>query len=101
MFDCLRPLFAKETQWVCGGVEELSTRFPQRSVTGSKVCKESHIRTIVNRFAAPYISNVHDLASGGSVSVLRMRGVLASASANSLLEIPLWRGTHRRVVRML
>ncbi len=75
MFDYLRLLFAKETQWVCRGVEELGSRFPQRSVTGSEACKESHIRTIVNRFETRYISNVHDLAGGGSVSVPQIRGL--------------------------
>ncbi len=75
VLDYLRLLFTKETQWVCGGVDELGTRFSQRSVTGSKACKESHIRTFANCFVTPFTNAVRDLAGGGSLSVLRMRGL--------------------------
>ncbi len=75
VFYCLRLLFAKGTKWVCRGVREIDARFQQRSVIGSKAWKEGHIRTIVNRFAAPYISNVHDLVGGGPVSVPQIRGL--------------------------
>ncbi len=63
-----------------------------------------------------YTSTVREFASGGSISVLRMRdvadafemglggllvvvaAVLASASANLLPRVPLCLSTHRRVV---
>ncbi len=44
VFDCLWLLFAKGTQWVCGGVQE-------RTGTGSKARKEGCIHTIANGFA--------------------------------------------------
>ncbi len=73
MFDCLRLLFAKGTQWVCGGVEVIGVGFQQMSMTGSKARKEDRIRTIANSlaiFKLLYTSAVHELARGGSVSAL-------------------------------
>ncbi len=43
-FDYLWLLFAKGTQWVCGGVQE-------RTETSSKARKEDFIHTIANGFA--------------------------------------------------
>ncbi len=51
VFDRLRLLFVKGTQWVYGGVEEIGVRFQQRRVTGSKARKDDRIPTIANGFA--------------------------------------------------
>ncbi len=51
MFNCLRLLSVKGTQWVYGGVEEIGVGFQQRSVTDSKERKEDRIRTIASNFA--------------------------------------------------
>ncbi len=47
-FDCLRLLFAKWTQGVCGGVEEIGIGFQQRNVAGSQARKEDRVRTVVS-----------------------------------------------------
>ncbi len=47
VFDCLGLLFAKGTQWVCGGVEEIGVR----SVAGSMGRYEYRVRTVANGHA--------------------------------------------------
>ncbi len=47
MFDRLRLLFAKWTQGVCGGVEEIGVGFQQWSVAGSQARKEDRVRSAV------------------------------------------------------
>ncbi len=61
---------------------------------------------------SPYTSTVSALGGAGSMSVVRMRdladaqemglggslGAVASVSASSLLRIPLWPGTRRKVI---
>ncbi len=69
MFDRLWLLFAKGTQGVCGGVEEVGAGFQQWGVTGSQAHKEDRVRSE----NPPYISAVLKFVGGGSVSVLRMR----------------------------
>ncbi len=49
MFDRVRLLFAKGTQGVCGGVEEIGVGFQQWSVTGSQARKEDHVHSVVSR----------------------------------------------------
>ncbi len=48
VFDCLRLLFAKGTQWVCGRVKEIYVGFQQRSVAGSKARKEDRVLMVAN-----------------------------------------------------
>ncbi len=50
MFELLGLAFAKGTWWICEGVEEIVVSVQQTSVTGTKACKEEHIRTIANGF---------------------------------------------------
>ncbi len=50
VFDFLRLLFTKGTQWVCGGVDEISVGFHQRSLAGSKARKEDCVRTVANGY---------------------------------------------------
>ncbi len=66
------------TLGVCGGVEEISIGFQQWIVAGGKVCKEDRVQE-----NPPCTSAVRELAGGGSISVLRMRG-LADASEMGL-----------------
>ncbi len=49
MFDCLRLLFAKGTQGVCGGVEEICVGFQQWGVASSQARKEA--RSVVSGHA--------------------------------------------------
>ncbi len=51
VIDCLGLLFAKGTQWVCGGVEKMGVGFQQWSMTGLKVHKDDRIHTIAIGFA--------------------------------------------------
>ncbi len=51
MFDRLRLLFAKGTQGVCGGVEEIGVGFQQWSVAGSQACKEDRVRSVASGHA--------------------------------------------------
>ncbi len=48
MFDCLRLLFAKGTQGVCEGVEEIGVGFQQWSVAGSQARKEDRVRSVAS-----------------------------------------------------
>ncbi len=50
VFDCLRLLFTKKTQRVCGGAENINLDFLQRSVTSLKARKEDSIHTIADGF---------------------------------------------------
>ncbi len=51
MFDCLRILFAKGTQVVCGGVEEICVGFQQWSVAGSEAREEDRVRSVSSSYA--------------------------------------------------
>ncbi len=51
MLNCLRLLFPKGTQWVCGEVNEIGVGFQQWSVAGSKMRNEDRVRTDANDFA--------------------------------------------------
>ncbi len=51
MFDRLRPLFAKGTQGVCGGVEEIGVGFQQWGVAGSQARKEDRVRSVASGHA--------------------------------------------------
>ncbi len=78
MFDRLRLLFAKGTQGVCGGVEEIGVGFQQWCVAGSQACQEDRVRLLVavqslDQENLPYTSAVLGFVGGGSVNVLRMR----------------------------
>ncbi len=46
MFDGLRLLFAKGTQEIFGGVEEIGVGFQQRSVAGSQAREEDRVRSV-------------------------------------------------------
>ncbi len=70
MFDCLRLLFTKGTQRVCGGVEEIGVGFQQQNVASSNARKEDRVRTVAN--GPPNTSAVREFAGGGSTSVPRM-----------------------------
>ncbi len=48
MFDRLRLLFAKVTQGVCGGVEEIGEGFQQWCVAGSQARKEDRVRSVAS-----------------------------------------------------
>ncbi len=48
VFDRLRLLFAKGTQGVCGGVEEIGEGFQQWSVAGSHARKEDRVRSVAS-----------------------------------------------------
>ncbi len=79
MFDRLRLLFAKGTQGVCGGVEEIGVGFQQWSVGGSQARKETASARLLVAMQSldqdnpPYTSAVLEFVGGGSISVLRMR----------------------------
>ncbi len=48
MFDRLRLLFAKGTQGVCGGVEEIGVGFRQWCVAGSQARQEDGVRSVAS-----------------------------------------------------
>ncbi len=78
MFDRLRLLFAKGTQGICGGVEEIGVGFQQWCVAGSQARQEDRVRSVVavqslDQENPPYTSAVLGFVGGGSVNVLRMR----------------------------
>ncbi len=72
MFDRLWLLFAKGTQGVCGGVEEIGVGFQQRCVAGSQARQEDRVLRL-DQENPPYTSTVLEFVGGGSVNVLRMR----------------------------
>ncbi len=47
MFDRLRLLFAKGTQGVCGGVEEIGVGFQQWCVAGSQARREDRVARLL------------------------------------------------------
>ncbi len=51
MFDCLRLLFAKGTQGVCGGVEEIGVGFQQWSMASSQARKEDRVHSVASGHA--------------------------------------------------
>ncbi len=51
VFFCLKLLFTKRTQRVCGGFNEIGVSFQQRSVTASKARKEDRVRSVANDHA--------------------------------------------------
>ncbi len=71
----LRPLVAKGTLGVCGGVKEIGVGFQQLSLAGSQAHKGDRVRSVASGHAilGPYTSAVLEFVGGGSVSVLRMR----------------------------
>ncbi len=77
MFDRLGLLFAKRTQGVCGGVEEIGVGFQQWSVVGSQARKEDRVRSAASGQAilgpGEPASTVLEFVGGGYISVLRMR----------------------------
>ncbi len=51
MFDRRRLLFAKGTQGVCGGVEEIGVGFQQWRVAGSQARKEDRVHSVASGLA--------------------------------------------------
>ncbi len=70
MFDRLRLLFAKGTQGVCGGVEEIGVGFQQWSVADPAGADQENL---------PFTSAVLEFIGGGSISVLRMRDLVEAS----------------------
>ncbi len=83
MFDCLRLLFTKRAQWVCGGVEEIDVGFQQRSLTGSKVRKEECIRSIANGHAIFGPGETAIRYGGGSASTALWRLAIVRVTRQS------------------
>ncbi len=69
MLDFPRLALAKGTRLICEGFEEIGESFQQTSVTGSKACKEEHIRTIANDFPIfrPVKTAIHPRCPGISL----------------------------------
>ncbi len=79
MLDCLQILFAKGTQGVCGGVEEVCVSFQQWSEAGSEAHEEDLVRLAASSHAiiGPGEPVMHvsrrELDSAGCISALRTR----------------------------
>ncbi len=87
MFDRLRLLFAKGTQGVCVGFEEIGVGFQQWSVAGSQARKEDHDCSVASGHAilGPGETAIHQFVSVGSISVPRMMVLAVDSGLMRLL----------------
>ncbi len=79
VLDCMWLLFTKGTQWVCGGVEDIfrsGVWLARRRVRRTTSAKLLMVLQSLDQENPSYISAIREFASGGSISVGRIRNLV-------------------------